>query len=67
MFRHGELRLAKGRNSTAQAAAMASRSVLFSRIIKGWSGLTLSLTCRKGDFAEDLSEEGKRTKSSGTR
>jgi hypothetical protein len=62
MFRHRELTLAKSPNSTAQAAAMACRSVLFPRIIKGWSGLELSLTCRQGDFGEDLSEEGMRTK-----
>jgi hypothetical protein len=62
MFRHRELTLAKSRNSTAQAAAMASRSVLFPRIIKGWRGLELSLTCRQGDFAEGLSEEGMQTK-----
>jgi hypothetical protein len=30
-------------------------------IIKGWNGLTLSLTYRKDEFAEDLSEEGKQT------
>jgi len=41
---------------------MASRSVLFPRIIKGWRGLELSLTCRQGDFAEGLSEEGMQTK-----
>jgi hypothetical protein len=44
---------------------MASRSVFSSNypaIIKGWSGVELSLTCRQGDFAEDLSEQGKRTK-----
>jgi hypothetical protein len=62
MFRHRELTLAKSRNSTAQAAAMASRSVFFPAIIKGWSGLELSLTCRQGDFAEDLSDEGLQTK-----
>jgi hypothetical protein len=62
MFRHGELTLARSRNSTAQAAAMASRSVLFPRIIKDWSGLELSLTCRQGDFADDLSDEGMQTK-----
>jgi len=59
MFRHRELTLARSRNSTAQAAAMASRSVIFLTFINGWSGLELSLTCRQGDFAEDLEEEGK--------
>jgi hypothetical protein len=52
--------------AAAQAAAMASRSVFFLAIIKGWSGLELSLTCLQDDFAEDLSEEGMRTKASGT-
>jgi hypothetical protein len=66
MFWHRELMLAKSRNSTAQAAAMASRSVPFPRIINGWSGLMLSLTCHQGDFGEDLSEEGMRTKTSAT-
>jgi len=40
MFRHRELTLAKSRNSTAQAAAMASRSVFFpqlSGVGAGWS------------------------------
>ena len=66
MFRYRKLTLAKSRNRTAQAAAMASRSVLFPRIIKGWSRLELSLTCRQGDLADNLSEEGMQTKSSGT-
>jgi hypothetical protein len=35
-------------------------------IIKGWSGLELSLTCLQGEFAEDLSEQEVQTKSSGT-
>jgi len=67
MLRLRELTLAKSRDRTAQAAAMASRSVFFPRIIKGWSGLELSLTCRQGDFADNLSEQGMRTKASGTR
>ena len=44
---------------------MASRSVFFSRIIKGWSGLELSLTCPQGVFAEDLSEDGNADASGG--
>jgi hypothetical protein len=46
----------------------ASRPVFFLAIIaifKGWSGLALSLTCRQGDFADDLSEEGMRAQASG--
>jgi len=61
MFRHRELTLAKSRNSRVADAEMASRPVLFPRIIKGWSGLELSLTCRQGDFAEDLSDAGMQT------
>jgi hypothetical protein len=66
MFQPRELTLAESRNSTAQAAVMASRSASFTCIIKLLSELELSLTCRQGDFAEDLSEEGMQTKASGT-
>jgi hypothetical protein len=45
--------------ATAQAAAMGVPLGIFPRNIRGWSGLELSLTCRKGDFAEDLSEQGR--------
>ena len=31
---------------------------IFPYSVKGWHELELSLTCRQGDFAEDLSEEG---------
>ena len=41
--------------AVAQAAQMARRSVFFLIFIRGWMGLTLPLTCRKGAFAEDLS------------
>jgi hypothetical protein len=30
----------------------------FPSIIKGWSGLERSLTCRQGAFPDNLSEEG---------
>jgi len=33
--------------------------------LKGWSGLELSLTCRQGAFADNLSEEGMQTKRQG--
>jgi hypothetical protein len=34
---------------------------IFPIFIKGWSEPETSLTCRQGDIAEDLPEEGKRT------
>jgi hypothetical protein len=66
MFQPRELTTRAAETAAAQAAAMASRSIFFLAIIKGWSGLELSLTCRQGEFAEDLSEEGMRTQASGT-
>jgi hypothetical protein len=62
MFRLRELTLARTPGTAAAQAAMASPLGIFPAIVKGWSGLTLSLTCRQGDFAEDLSEEGRQTK-----
>jgi len=58
--------LARGRNSCGAGGGDVVPFGIFPRIIKAWSGLELSLTYRQGDFAEDLSEEGKRTKTSGT-
>ena len=63
MFRLRELTLARGRNSCGAGGGDGVPSGIFPAIIKGWSGLELSLTCRQGDFAEDLSEEGRQTKS----
>jgi hypothetical protein len=37
----------------------------FPHIYQGLEGLWLSLTCLQGDFAEDTSEEGIRTKKLG--
>jgi hypothetical protein len=67
MFRLQELMLSRSRNSCSAGAVMASRSVFFLIFIKGRSALKLSLTCRQGDFAEDLLEEGIEVKASGTR
>jgi hypothetical protein len=69
MFRLRELTTHAAETAAAQAAVMAFvrhfvLNYLF--IIKGWSGLGLSLTCRQGEFAQNLSEEGMRTKTSGT-
>ena len=44
---------------------MASRSVLFPRIIRGWSGRELSLTRRQGDFAEIFQKKECRRKRQG--
>jgi hypothetical protein len=66
MFWLHELTLASGRNSRGAGGGDGVPFVIFPRKYKGWSGLKLSLTCRQGDFAEDLSEEGKRAKASWT-
>jgi hypothetical protein len=63
MLRLRELTLARSRNSCGDGVPFRYFSPQLYRIIKDWSGLEPSLTCRQGDFAEDLSEEGKRTKS----
>jgi hypothetical protein len=66
MFRLQKLTLARSLNGCDEDGAMASRSVFLLIFIKGLSGPELSLTCRQGDFVEDLAEEGMRTKASGT-
>jgi hypothetical protein len=65
MFLDQRVNAARSRNSGAGGGDGVPVSI-FPTIIKGWSGLELSLTCRQGEFAEDLSEEGMPTKSSGT-
>jgi hypothetical protein len=59
MFRRRKLTLRTPRNSCVAGGGDGVPFGIFLAIIKGWE---LSLTCRQGDFAEDLSEEGKRTK-----
>jgi hypothetical protein len=52
-------------NCWGEGCGDGSRSVFFLAnivIFKGLSGLAPSLTCRQGDFAEDLSEEGMQAK-----
>ena len=66
MLRLCELTLARSRNSCGAGGGDGVPFGIFPRIIGGWSGLELSLTCRQDDFAEDLSEEGMRTQASGT-
>ena len=70
MFRLRELTLARSPEQLRRSRRRCVPFGIFPRnylaIIKGWSGLGLSLTCRQDDFAEDLSEEGKRTQTSGT-
>jgi hypothetical protein len=65
MFPTPELTTRVAGTEAAQAAAMAVPSAIFPRKHKGWSGLEPSLTCRQGDFGEDLSDEGKQTQASG--
>jgi hypothetical protein len=57
-----ELTLARSRNSCGAGGGDGVPFGIFTAIIKGWSGSEFSLTCRQGDFAEDLSVEGMRTK-----
>jgi hypothetical protein len=62
MLRLRELTLALSRNSRGAGGGDGVPFGIFPRSISGLSGLMLSLTCRQGDFADDLSEEGMRTK-----
>jgi hypothetical protein len=65
MFPAQKLTRAWNPNSRHAGFQMASRSALssqFSHIYQGLERSTLSLTCGKGDFGEDLSEDGRRTK-----
>jgi hypothetical protein len=57
---------ASGRNSRGAGGRDGVPFDIFPRIINGLLGLELSLTCRKGAFAEDLSEEEKRMQTSWT-
>jgi len=66
MFRLRELTLARSRDTCRAGGGNGVPFSIFPAIIKGWRGLELSLTCRQGDFAEDLSEEEIRTKVQGT-
>ena len=70
MLRLRKLTFARSRNSCGAGCGDGVPFGSFPRnylaIIKGWSGIELSLTCLKDDFAEDLSEEGMRTQASGT-
>jgi hypothetical protein len=55
IFRLRELTRAQSRYSDRAGRGDGVLFVIFFRNSKGWSGLEPSLTCRKGDFAEDLS------------
>ena len=61
-----ELTVARSRNSGGAGGGDGVTFGIFLAIIKGWSGLELSLTCLQDDFAEDLSEEEMQTQASGT-
>jgi hypothetical protein len=64
MFRVRKLTSARSRIGCGAGRGDGVANGIFPIFIKGWSGPELSLTCRQGDFAEDLSEEGNRTKMS---
>jgi len=64
MFRLRELRLAHSSNSCDAGGCDGVPFGIFPAISKGWSGMEPSLTCRQGDFAEDLSDEGMQTQAS---
>jgi hypothetical protein len=66
MFLDYPVNAARSRNSRGAGGGDGVPFGIFPTIIKGWSGLELSLTCRQGEFAEDLSEQEVPTKSSGT-
>jgi hypothetical protein len=53
-----ELTLALSRNNCDAGGGDGVPCGIFSLIIKSLTELKLLLTCRQGDFAEDLSEEG---------
>jgi hypothetical protein len=59
MLRTRELTTRAAGTDAAQAAPKALPSGIFPCKYKGWSGLKHPLTCRQGDFAEDLSEQGR--------
>jgi hypothetical protein len=65
MFRLRKLTPARGRIGCGAGRDDGVANGISLIFIRDWSGPKLSLTCRQGDFAEDLSEEGKRTKTSG--
>jgi hypothetical protein len=60
MFRLRKLTPARSQIRCGAGAANGFANGIFLIFIKSLSGLDLSLTCRQGDFAEDLSEEGMR-------
>ena len=62
MFRVHELTLAQSRDGCGAGGGDGVLFDIFPRNTKGWSGLKHPLTCRQGDFAEDLSGQGRQTK-----
>jgi hypothetical protein len=63
MFLDYPVNAARSRNRCGTGGSDGVPFGIFPSIIKGWSGLELSLTSLQGEFAE---EEGMPTKSSGT-
>jgi hypothetical protein len=56
---------ARSGNSSGAGSRKGVPFGIFPYSIKGWRGLKHSLTCRQGDFAEDLSEEGMKAQRQG--
>jgi hypothetical protein len=60
MFRLRKLTLACSWKSSGAGGGDGVRFGIFPQTINGLIGTKLSLTCRQGDFAEDLESERKR-------
>ena len=65
MFHLRELTLARSRNSCGTGGGDGVPLGIFPRNDQGLERVGAALTCRQGDFAEDLSEEGMRRKRQG--
>jgi hypothetical protein len=66
MFRLQKLTPALSRNSRGAVGGDGVPFGLFPHMYQGLERAPLSLTCRQGDFVDNLSEEGMQTKASGT-
>jgi hypothetical protein len=66
MFRHWRINPCEEGEQHGPSSGDGVPFGTFSLNYKNWSRLELSLTCRQGDFAEDLSEQGMQTQASGT-
>ena len=66
MFWLRKLTLGRSLNSCGAGGGDGVANGLFPHIYQGLEQAEAALTCRQGDFAEDPSEEGNRTKTAGT-